>query len=190
MSTNPTLHKLQQLLPQLFQPIEVSGDPYLRFQLTPFIPALLSMERVAEAMLVPANSISPLPNMPAFTIGMINARDRVFCIVDLAQLIGVASPLLNQQEYQVIVMNLPDTNPAVNSPPTTKLLGLAVSRVQGISRLSTEQWQTVGRKVPEMLAPYLQGCLWENNQQIVVMNTESILTSSFLLTNPAATSNN
>jgi positive phototaxis protein PixI len=189
MSTNPTLHKLQQLLPQLFQPIEIAGDPYLRFQLTPFVPALLSMERVAEAMLVPANSISPLPNMPAFTIGMINARDRVFCIVDLAQLIGVAAPLLNQQEYQVIVMNLPGADLATNSPPSNKLLGLAVSRVQGISRLSTGQWESVGRKVPEILTPYLKGCLWENNKQIVVMDTESILASPFLLSNSAVMSN-
>lgn len=190
MSTNPTLYKLQQLLPQLFQPVEVAGDPYLRFQLTPFIPALLSMERVAEAVLVPANSISPLPNMPSFTMGMINARDRVFCIVDLAQLIGVASPLLNQQEYQVIVMNLPGSDLVTNALPSNKLLGLAVSRVQGISRLSTGQWQAVGRKVPEMLAPYLQGCLWEKNQQIVVMDTESILASPFLLSNSAVASNN
>lgn len=185
MSTNTTLHQLQQLLPQLFQPIEIAGDPYLRFQLTPFIPALLSMEQVAAAILVPANSISPLPNMPDFTIGMITARDRVFCIVDLAQLIGVASPLLNQQEYQIIVMNLPSSDLASNSPTSNKLLGLAVSRIQGISRLSTEQWQSVGKKVPQILTPYLKGCLWENNKQIVVMDTESILTSSFLLSNSA-----
>jgi positive phototaxis protein PixI len=190
MSTNPTLNKLRQLLPQLFEPIEITGDPYLRFQLTPFISALLSMERVAEAILVPANSISPLPNMPAFTIGMINARDRVFCIIDLAQLIGVASPLLNQQEYQVIVMNLSDSNLAINSPPSNKLLGLAVSRVQGISRLSTGQWQSVGRKAPEILTPYLKGYLWEDNKQIVVMDTESILNSPFLLSNSAVMSYN
>jgi positive phototaxis protein PixI len=185
MSSNTTLNKLQQLLPQLFQPVEITGDPYLRFQLTPFMPALLSMEQVAEAILVQANSIAPLPNMPAFTIGMINARDRVFCIFDLAQLLGIASPLLNQQEYQVIVMNIPGSDLATNLLPSNKLLGLAVNRVQGISRLSTGQWQPVGRKVPEILTPYLKGCLWENNQQIVVMDTESILTSPFLLSNSA-----
>jgi twitching motility protein PilI len=176
MTANTTLSRLQELLPQLFQPVEVVGDAYLRFQLTPDLPALLSMERVQEALLVPANTISPLPNLPAHTIGVMNARDRVFCVVDLAQLLGVAAPLPTQREYQVIVVNLSDTG---------KFLGLAVSRVRGIMRLAVNQWDSIGAEIPDVLTPYLSGCVMDGNDRLLGLNTDALLTSPLWLANPA-----
>jgi positive phototaxis protein PixI len=174
-TTNASLSRLQELLPQLFQPVEVAGDPYLRFQLTPEIPALLSMERVQAAVLVPASSITPMPNLPDFSIGVMNARDRVFCVVDLAQLLGVAAPLMNYREYQVIVVELVESG---------KLLGLAVSRVRGIARLSVEQLESIDQTVPASLTPYLTGCVFEGNERVAIMDMNSILTSPVLSVNP------
>jgi positive phototaxis protein PixI len=111
MTANTTLTRLQQLLPELFQPLVVTGDLYLRCQLTPEIPALLPMARVQEALLVPATAISPMPNLPAFTIGIMNARDRVFWVVDLGQLLGLPPLPTNPREYQVVVMQLAATEP-------------------------------------------------------------------------------
>ncbi|PSB00806.1 chemotaxis protein CheW [Merismopedia glauca] len=187
MTANTTFSRLQQLLPELFQPVAVSGDRYLRFQLTPNLPALLSMERVQEALLVPASSISLLPNMPDFTIGMMNSRDRVFCVVDLAQLLGVAPPMMNQREYQVIVVHLPDWAIA-SSGGMGKLLGLAVSRVRGIARLSVEQLQSIVGEFPDSLTPYLKGCVFEGKERFLVMDTNAIVTSPLLSVNPAAKS--
>jgi positive phototaxis protein PixI len=186
MTDHTNLARLEQLLPQLFEPVAVAGDPYLRFQLTPEIPALLSMERVLEALLVPAHSISPLPNLPALMIGMMNSRQRVFCVVDLAQLLGVAAPLSNLREYQVIVMNFTDsTSGTTNAPSQGKLLGLAVNRVRGIARLAAEQWQPVTGEVPEMLTPYLNGCIFEGDERILGIDTRSILASPLLSVNSA-----
>jgi positive phototaxis protein PixI len=175
MTTNSSLARLQELLPQLFQPVAVAGDPYLRFQLTTEIPALLSMELVQEALLVPEDSISSLPNLPDFCIGVMNSRNRVFCVVDLAQLLGVAAPPINYREYQVIVVNLNDPG---------KLLGLAVSRVRGIARLSVEQLESIDGTVPAVLTPYLTGCVFEGNERVVVMDANSIVTSPLLSVNP------
>jgi positive phototaxis protein PixI len=179
MKAHTTLTRLQQLLPELFNPIEVTGAPYLRFQLTPEIPALLSMEWVQEALLLSASSISPLPNMPDFSIGMVNARDRVFCVVDLAQLLGVATPLLNQREYQVIVVNMPDAASSV----TDKLIGLAVSQVRGIARLTVAPAPPIDGEFPAILTPFLQGCLLVGDQRLVVLNATAIVTNPVLLVN-------
>jgi positive phototaxis protein PixI len=176
MTANTTLVRLQQLLPQLFQPLDLTGDPYLRFQLTPEIPALLSMERVQEALLVPAQGISPLPNLPAFTIGMMSARDRVFCVVDLGQLLGFPSLLANPRNYQIIVINFRSLG-TESGDVSEKSLGLAVLKVSGVARFETKPLPLLAENCPTYLEPYLLGSLTEKNRQIFVLNPESIATS-------------
>jgi positive phototaxis protein PixI len=175
MTTNSTLTRLQQLLPELFQPLVVTGDLYLRFQLTPEIPALLPMARVQEALLVPATAISPLPNLPAFAIGMMNARDRVFWVVDLGQLLGLPQILTNPRDYQVVVMQLAATEPSDFSDEPS--LGLAVSRVRGVARFESQQLQPSVADVPECLQPHLLGCFIEADEQILVLNPATIATA-------------
>jgi positive phototaxis protein PixI len=180
MTANTTLTRLQQLLPELFQPLVVTGDLYLRFQLTPEIPALLPMARVQEALLVPATAISPLPNLPAFTIGIMNARDRVFCVVDLGQLLGLPPLPTNPREYQVVVMQLAGTEPesfdAADSA-TEPSLGLAVQRVRGVARFESQHLQPSATDVPECLQPHLLGCFIEADRQILVLNPATIATA-------------
>jgi positive phototaxis protein PixI len=171
MTTNTTLTRLQQLLPELFQPLVVTGDLYLRFQLTPEIPALLPMARVQEALLVPATAISPLPNLPAFTIGIMNARDRVFWVVDLGQLLGLPPIPTNPRDYQVVVMQLAATEPDSSTEPS---LGLAVSRVRGVARFESQHLQSQVADVPECLQPHTLGCFIEADKQILVLNPATI----------------
>jgi positive phototaxis protein PixI len=180
MTANTTLTRLQQLLPELFQPLVVTGDLYLRFQLTPEIPALLPMARVQEALLVPATAISPLPNLPVFTIGIMNARDRVFWVVDLGQLLGLPPLPTNPREYQVVVMQLTGTEPesldAADSA-TEPSLGLAVQRVRGVARFESQHLQLSVANVPECLQPHLLGCFIEADRQILVLNPATIVTA-------------
>ncbi len=173
MTANTTLARLQQLLPQLFEPVAVVGDPYLRFQLTAEIPALLSMDRVQEALLVPASSISPLPNLPDFAIGMMNARDRVFCVVDLGQLLGLPSLPVNPRNYQIIIINFRSLGTESHDVPE-KYLGLAVLKVAGVARFETQPLPMLAENSPTCLEPYLLGSLTEKNRQISVLNPESL----------------
>jgi positive phototaxis protein PixI len=180
MTTNTTLTRLQQLLPELFQPLVVTGDLYLRFQLTPELPALLPMARVQEALLIPATAISPLPNLPAFAIGIMNARDRVFWVVDLGQLLGLPPIPTNPRDYQVVVMQLAATEPGSsdsNDSSTEPSLGLAVSRVRGVARFESQHLQPAVADVPECLRPHLLGCFIEAGEQILVLNPVTIATA-------------
>jgi twitching motility protein PilI len=180
MSESTSLARLKELLPQLFQPIQISGDSYLRFQLTSELPALLSMTQVQEAVLVPANAVTPLPNMPAFVLGLMSSRDRVFCVVDLAQLLELPPMPLNLREYQVVSIYLPATIPEETGG---KCLGLAVRRVRGSMRFEAEQLQPVFGEFPECLTPYLSGCMVEAEERTLVLDTTAIATSPALLKN-------
>ena len=180
MTTNSTLTRLQQLLPELFQPLVVTGDLYLRFQLTAEIPALLPMARVQEALLVPATAISPLPNLPAFTIGIMNARDRVFWVVDLGQLLGLPPIPTNPRDYQVVVIQLAATDPESFDPTDLSIepsLGLAVRQVRGVARFESQQLQLAVSGVPECLQPHLLGCFIEANERVLVLNPATIATA-------------
>ncbi len=187
MTANTTLARLQQLLPQLFQPVDVSGDLYLRCQLTAELPALLPIARVLEALLVPANEISPLPNVPEFTIGMMSGRDRVFCVVDLAQLLGLPPLPMNLQNYQVITIDLsaPGTA-AVDAAGMSigKSLGLAVRRVSGVTRFEAAGLQVAGAEIPEFLTVYQQGYFVAGTERLLVLNADAIASAPNLLRNP------
>jgi positive phototaxis protein PixI len=187
MTDNTILARLQQLLPQLFEPLAVTGEPYLRFQLTPEIPALLSMERVQEALLVPATAISPLPNLPTFTIGMMNSRDRVFCVVDLGQVLGLPPISINPREYQVIIIHLGATSDRSLDPAsltTIKCLGLAVRQIRGVVRLKPQQLQSIGGDVPECLTPYVTGSFEEPDRRSIVLDVMAVANAPSLLHNP------
>jgi positive phototaxis protein PixI len=182
MTTNTTLARLQQLLPELFHPVQVIGDPYLRFQLTTEIPVLLSMKRVQEALVVPANSISPLPNLPAFAIGLMNARDRVFVVIDLAQLLGLPPLPINPQKYQIIVIQ--SSAMKIDNPESQKYLGLAVQQVRGVARFQTKQLQSLTGDLLSCLTPYLLGSFGEAEARISVLDPESIVNIPLLHNNP------
>jgi positive phototaxis protein PixI len=176
MAESASLARLKELLPQLFQPIQISGESYLRFQLTPELPALLPMEQVQEAMLVSADSVTPLPNMPAFVLGVMSSRERVFCVVDLGQLLGLPPMLTNPREYQVVVMPL-------LSASSEKRIGLAVHQVRGVARFNPEQLRSQVGDVPECLKPYLIGCTVEADERALILDAVAIANSRTLSQN-------
>ncbi|MGF1541456.1 MAG: chemotaxis protein CheW, partial [Pleurocapsa sp.] len=83
--------RIQANLQELFQANLAPGDAYIRFQLTSDMTALISMEQVQESLVIEAEKITPLPCMPESIIGIMNSRDRVFCVFDLAQLLSLNS---------------------------------------------------------------------------------------------------
>jgi positive phototaxis protein PixI len=167
MAESASLARLKELLPQLFQPVQISGESYLRFQLTPELPALLPMEQVQEAMLVSADSVTPLPNMPAFILGLMSSRERIFCVVALGQLLG------------------PSTEASGSSwASSEKRIGLAVHRVRGVARFNTEQLRSPISEFPTCLTPYLMGCIEEAEERVLVLDAGAIVHSATLSKNP------
>ena len=173
MSTSSSASRLQELLPQLFQANLPPGEPYLRFQLTMEMTALMSMKQVQESLLVAAEQITPLPNMPPSVIGMMGSRNHVFCVIDLAQML-LRSPLGSFREYHVVVLQTSQTAGFQTASEQEILLGVAVHRIQGITRLTSEQLQSPIEDFPDTLTPYLCGCVVEDEKRILVLSAEAI----------------
>ncbi|MBW4532961.1 MAG: chemotaxis protein CheW [Pleurocapsa minor HA4230-MV1] len=172
MSTSSPASRIQANLQELFQGNVASGDAYIKFQLTPEINALLSMAQVQESLIVEAEQITSLPTMPNSFVGMMNSRDRVFCVFDLAQLLALPSELINSRQYQVIVlqtMNQP-SEPAI-------LIGLAVTQLQGIVRLPIEQIQSSLEDAPANLADFMAGMALEKGNKIPILELNRLLAS-------------
>ena len=160
---------IQKNLLELFQGNLAPGDAYIRFQLTTAVNSsqrdylqqgkktisdmtfLLSMEQVQESLLVEADRITPLPNMPESVIGIMNSKNHVFCVFDLAELLGLYSQSIFYRQYQIIVLQTRWEKPIY--------IGLAVTNLQGIVRLTPEEIDSSLEGLPSHLIPYLYGAV-------------------------------
>jgi positive phototaxis protein PixI len=179
MSEISSLERLQHLLPQLFQAQQQPGQPYLRFQLSQDFLALLSMEQVQESVLVAAEQITPVPNMPSSVLGLIHSRNTVFLVVDLPHLMELTTSQINPQHYQVIVIRVPSTQPTQFSEQES-LLGLAVPRILGVTRLIESDIQPIGKMLSASLTPYSSGQVLEQEQAIAILDLKTIITAPSL----------
>ncbi|NJO41297.1 MAG: purine-binding chemotaxis protein CheW [Cyanobacteria bacterium CRU_2_1] len=155
------------------RPQKNAGDAYLKFQLAPKTPAVFSMRYVQEAIILPTRRLTPMPNMPSPMLGLTNRRSRVFWVVDLAQMLGIAALDANVQQYTLILMQ-------VGSVP----LGLAIQQVKGIAWFHPDAVQSPLRQVTTALVPYLRGCILQQHEQLqeilLVLDAEAIVQSPIL----------
>ncbi len=163
--------RLQQLLPDLFQATQISGTPYLHLLLGPELPVLLPMESVHESLWIPTGHITPIPNMPSAVLGLMASRSRVFCAVNLAQLLEItAEPLLRQQQQVVVVR----TDIRSTTSDNEQLLALVVHRIQGTLRFETEELQQSIDNADDRLRPFASACGQHMDQFLPVLDVAAI----------------
>ena len=167
MTSSSAAARVQANLQELFKGKLSPGGVYIKFQLTSEITALLSMEKVQESLIVEAEKITILPSMPESVIGIMNSRDRVFCVFDLAQLLGLSSELIAPRQHQIIVLQTTSEQPIY--------IGFAVTQLQGIVRLPTEQIQSSVDGIAAKLLPYISGTVQQNNTKTSILNLDKIL---------------
>ncbi len=175
-STQTTsLSRLQELLPQLFETPQVQGEPYLRCQLTPQMTGLVSMEFVQESLLVPGELITFLPNMSSFVMGLTTSRDRVFFVIDLPLMLGLASPCPLLQTYQMIVLRISSLMSQPAKTDNELFLGLVVPRIQGVIRVMSQGIEPDEEAFPQSLLPFIQNTLKEEENPLPILNLVSII---------------
>jgi positive phototaxis protein PixI len=161
--------KLPTLDAQSIQ-LRAIGDPYLKLQLTPLRAAVLPMEQAQEAIAVPVNRVTPMPNMPACVLGLLNQKSRVLWVIDLAQLLGLQTQVLTLQQYNIAIIRI-----------GKKPLGLVVPEIKGIVRFVNETTiSPIGEIEPE-LTPYLRGCFTQDQETLWVLDPEAIIHSPILI---------
>ena len=159
-SLQPDLQQRQQ------KPV---GDAYLKFRLGQQTPAVFSMKHVQEALILPAHRLTPMPNMPACLLGLMNRRSRVMWVVDLAQLLGLPVLDASARQYSLVIIR-------VGSVP----LALGVQKIEGIAWLTAESIQPPPGQAPSSLLPYLRGCILQQKEILLVLNAEAVVQSSVL----------
>lgn len=160
------------LAPQLNQIEKDLGDTYLRFQLDSQTPAILSVDCVQEVLIVPLGRITSIPNMPKCVLGLLNRRNRVLWVIDLAQMLNLETINTNAQQYNMVIIR-------VGQIP----LGLVVQEVKGVTRFTLDCIQSVQGLVSSSLNPYLRGCILQNKEILLLLNAEGIVHSHVLHSN-------
>jgi len=158
--------KLEQLLPQLFENKDLRGDRYLRFQLDAGITALIPIDYVRESLLIERDKITPVPKMSPFIMGVINSRDRVFLVMDLPLLVNLTPISAYAREYNLIVVNIAPFIPDHSSHSSELWLGLAVHKIEGITRTEEKPIQLEGTEENRILAYNFNGLVKRVKQLI------------------------
>ena len=144
-------------------------DTYLRFQLEPQTPAILAMEHAQEVLIVPVERITPMPNMPECVLGLLNRRNRVLWVIDLAQMLELQPLDTSAQQYHMAIIRVGQV-----------ALGLVVQEIKGVTRVKPDCIQSARGLVTSSLTPYLHGCIWQEKEILLVLNAEAIVHSSCL----------
>lgn len=157
------------ITPQI-HPEAKGGDRYLKFQLDARTPAAISMESIQEVLIVPTERITLMPNMPECVIGLWNRRNHIVWVIDLAQLLGLQPVDANSQHYQIIMLRVGEVR-----------LALIVQEIKAVTRFTQLSIQSPDTSVS--ILPYLEGCVWHEQEQFLVLNAEAIIHSPILYNN-------
>jgi twitching motility protein PilI len=148
------------------RPQKALKDSYLKFQLCPQTFAVLSMRHVQEAIVLPARRLTPMPNMPACILGLMNRRSRVLWVVNLAQLLGLPTLDMAVQQYNLVIIQA-----------SSVLLGLAVQKVEGITWFEADIIQSPLGQVAPGIVPYLSGCVLQQQAIVLVLDAPAVVRS-------------
>ena len=147
------------LTPKLDQ---VVGDIYVKVQLDKYTSAILSMDYVQEVLIVPISRISPMPNMPRCILGLLNRRNRVLWVIDLARVLNLSLDTHAQQYHIVIIL--------VNQVS----LALVVQEVKGVIRFTPDCIQSSIEQACSDITDYIHGWVVQAQETLMVLNAEAI----------------
>ncbi|MEM9007599.1 MAG: chemotaxis protein CheW [Cyanobacteria bacterium P01_F01_bin.86] len=176
MQTKTSIERLQALLPDVFEPQAKTGQLYLGFRVGSVLNAAFPLGKVVETLQVSASSITPLPNMPASVLGLMNNQDKIFWAIDLAFLLGVRQEFHHFRQYNMIIVEML----SIGQDNDSLLLGLAVDQIQSTLRLDIDKVEPPNSDHSRHLLPYLDGQLWQQGKEILLLNLDAIFSAQDL----------
>lgn len=149
------------------------GDAHVRFHLVSKTQAVLAMQQVQEVISLPAQRLTPMPNMPACILGLMNRRSRAVWVVDLAQVLGIPGFDANRNQYDVILVQV-----------DAIVLAFAVQQIGSITWLSADSIQPAPNHVPTNVQPFLKGCVLQAAELWLVLDAAAIVHAPLLRHSP------
>ena len=147
-------------------------QPYLKLILDRNIACALPMKNAQEVLIIKRDRLTPIPNMPDCVFGLLNQRSRIFWVVDLCQLLEMQPCDRRLQQYNLTIIRTQEAS-----------LGLIVPVIKGVTRLAVEDIQSPIGNVAAGLVPYLQGCVLQETNILLILDAEAIANSPLLHNN-------
>lgn len=145
------------------------ADTYLKFHLNQQTAAVLSMKHTQEAILVPIESVTSMPNMPICILGLMNWRSRIIWVVDLPRMLNLESLDYRLRQYSTLVIQV-----------ESLVLGLVVQEIKGTTKFIADEVHSPIGQVASSLVPYLCGCVVQQEEILLVLDAQAIGQSSIL----------
>lgn len=142
-----------------------TGDFYLKFKLNQQTTALMSMNHTQEAVILPVESVTAMPNMPPCVLGLMNWRGHIIWVIDLPIMLNLESINIRCRQHNVIVINVKSV-----------VIALVVREITGISKLISDEIHSPEGKVTTDLHSYLQGVV-HKPEMWLVLDASSIVNS-------------
>jgi positive phototaxis protein PixI len=139
---------------------------YLQFKLNQQTSAILSMNYTQEAVILPVESVTSMPNMLPCVLGLMNWRSRIIWAIDLPRMLNLEFLDGRLRQYNIIVIQV-----------ESLLLGLVVHEVKGITKFISDDIESPVGQVASSLVPYLSGCVVQEEEILLVLDAQSIIDS-------------
>ncbi|MEM8828216.1 MAG: chemotaxis protein CheW [Cyanobacteria bacterium P01_G01_bin.19] len=155
------------------------GKQFLKFYLQQDTKAMLPVRQITEVLTIKFDRIVPIPQMPAWVMGVYNWRGDILWMVDLGHLMGFNpwyQKNANLSKHTAIVLS-PDKEQGKSSRESNINLGLVVAQVEDIETLNVAEIQNpTGINIDSHLASFLQGYWLESSKEmIMVLNGQPII---------------
>ena len=139
---------------------------YLQFKLNQQTTDILSMNYTQEAVILPVESVTSMPNMLPCVLGLMNWRSRIIWAIDLPRMLNLEFLDGRLRQYNIIVIQV-----------ESLLLGLVVHEVKGITKFISDDIESPVGQVASSLVPYLSGCVVQEEEILLVLDAQSIIDS-------------
>lgn len=132
-----------------------SNPEFLRLRLTAQLPILLPIQHLTEVLNVPENQIMPIPDLPAWVMGVHNWRGEILWMVDLGHLCGLVpwyQQPINRTVHSAVVLNGNCASATSANSDSKGAVGVVVRQVEEIESFNPKAIQPA---LPTALLPDL-----------------------------------
>lgn len=146
---------------------------YLKFQLDPDTKAMLPIQQVTEVLKIQLAQIMPIPQMPAWVMGVYNWRGDILWMLDLRQLLGLGC--WYQQQQDRVLSTAIVLSPERENNDQKIHLGLVVAGVDDLETCDPASIQAVfDPQMNPRLHSFLQGYWLHSDEMVLALDGQAI----------------
>jgi positive phototaxis protein PixI len=168
-------------------PSELTGTfankEFLRLRLTPQIPVLLPIQQLTEVLNVPENQIMPIPDLPAWVMGVYNWRGEILWMLDSAHLCGLDpwyQQPMSRSVHSAVVLNSSHSSDT-STTSARGLVGIVVRQIEEIEIFDPKWIQpslpaSLLPQFGDRLAPFTMGYWQKSDYEVLaILDAVSLL---------------